>query len=27
MPVVPKSRAEIEKLREAYLQNFVKQLP
>ena len=26
-PVVPKSRAEIEKLRKAYLENFIKQLP
>ena len=26
-PVVPKDRAEIEKLRKAYLENFIKQLP
>lgn len=26
-PVVPKSRAEIEKMRKAYLENFIKQLP
>jgi hypothetical protein len=26
-PVVPKSREEIEKLRKAYLENFIKQLP
>jgi hypothetical protein len=26
-PVVPKNRAEIEKLRKEYLENFVKQLP
>jgi hypothetical protein len=26
-PVVPKDRAEIEKRRKAYLENFIKQLP
>jgi hypothetical protein len=27
MPVVPKDRAQIEKLRQEYLENFLKQLP
>jgi len=26
-PVVSKSRAEIDKMRKAYLENFIKQLP